>query len=138
MRYFPLSLVLAFLLATPATAAECGLGADFDNPKGAAECMLLTVTLKADQSKTFEEIGKHLDASGFWKKFPPAGIEIESWWVLPGLEHVITLRLPPSRLREVNLSIEKTVWGAFRVEIYPTYDYREIARQRREKALQAQ
>ena len=103
-----------------------------------SDYILLTVVLRHDQSRTFEEIGKQLDVKQFWKQFPPPGIEIESWYVMMGLGHVITLRVPPSRLREVNLSVEKTAWGVFRTDFYPTYDYREVARQRREKALEQQ
>ena len=103
-----------------------------------ADYILLTVVLRHDQSRTFEEIGKQLDVKQFWKQFPPPGIEIESWYVMMGLGHVITLRVPPARLREVNLSVEKTAWGVFRTEFYATYDYREVARQRREKALEQQ
>jgi hypothetical protein len=35
-------------------------------------------------------------------KFPPEGIVVESWYVAMGLGHVVTLRVPPARLREVN------------------------------------
>ena len=52
-----------------------------------------------------------------------------------GLGHVVTLRVPPARLREVNRSIEQNAWKAYRTDIYLTYDFREIARGQREKAL---
>jgi len=47
----------------------------------------------------------------------------------------VTLRVSPARLREVNRSIEQNAWKVFRTEIYLTYDFREIARSQREKAL---
>ena len=75
------------------------------------------------------------DDSGFWAKFPPEGITVESWYVAMGLGHVVTLRVSPARLREVNRSIEQNAWKVFRTEIYLTYDFREIARSQREKAL---
>ena len=84
--------------------------------------MMLTVFLKHDQSKTLGEINKELDATGFWKKFPPEGVEVVSWHVLMGIGQVVTLRLPGHRLREVNLAIEQSAWGAFRTEFYATYD----------------
>jgi hypothetical protein len=34
--------------------------------------------------------------------------------------------LPPDKLREVNLAFEHGVWGAFRTEFYPTYDYLKV------------
>jgi hypothetical protein len=52
-----------------------------------------------------------------------------------GIGQVVTLRFPASKLREVNLAIERNAWGAFRSEFYPTYDYTSIWQGRREKAL---
>jgi hypothetical protein len=43
-----------------------------------------------------------------------------------GIGHIITLRFPPDKLREVNLAFEHGVWGAFRTEFYPTYDYLKV------------
>ena len=44
-----------------------------------------------------------------------------------GLGQIVTLRFPAERLREVNRSIEDTAWGAFRTEMYATYDFMAIA-----------
>ncbi len=94
---------------------------------------LLTVFLRHDESKTLGEINEHLRQSGFFKRFPPPGIEVVSWYVMMGIGQVVTLRVPPERLREVNQVLEQTAWGGFRTEFYPTYDYRagaaEIRRQ---------
>jgi hypothetical protein len=38
----------------------------------------------------------------------------------------VTLSLPPSKLREVNLAIEQCAWGAFDTEFHPTYDFRPV------------
>ena len=38
--------------------------------------ILLTVILKYQQDKTLAEINAKLDAAGFWKKFPPEGVEV--------------------------------------------------------------
>jgi uncharacterized protein with GYD domain len=92
-------------------------------PKGD---MMLTVFLKHDQSKTLDEIDKHLKETGFNKSFPPPGVEVVSWYVMMGIGQVVTLRFPPEKLREVNLAIEHGAWGAFRTEFYPTYDYKSI------------
>jgi hypothetical protein len=89
--------------------------------------MMLTVFLRHDQSKTLGEIRKELDASGFFQKFPPAGVEVVSWYVMMGIGQVVTLRFPAEKLREVNLALEQSAWGAYRTEFYPTYDYRAIA-----------
>ena len=100
------------------------------------EHILLTVFLRHDQSKTLDEINAELDASRFWALFPPAGIAVESWYVMRGIGQVVTLRVPPQRLREVNLAVEKHAWGAFRSEFYPTYDFRQIAARLREQHSQ--
>jgi hypothetical protein len=50
-----------------------------------------------------------------------------------GIGHVITLRLPPEKLREVNVAFEKGAWGAFRTEFYPTYDYLQIFNELKQK-----
>jgi hypothetical protein len=86
----------------------------------------LTVILRHDQSMTVDEINDHLEKTGFRKSFPPEGVEIISYNIVMGIGHIITLRFPPDKLREVNLSFEHGVWGAFRTEFYPTYDYLKV------------
>jgi hypothetical protein len=88
--------------------------------------ILLTVFLKHQQDKNLGEINAKLDATGFWKKFPPAGIEVVSWYVMMGIGQVVTLRVPGHRLRDVNLALEQNAWGAFTTEFYPTYDFRPV------------
>lgn len=96
-------------------------------PAAPSDTMLLTVFLRHDQSKPLDEINAQLQRQNYYQKFPPAGIEIVSWYVMMGIGQVVTLRVPASRLREVNLAIEQAAWGAFRTEFYPTYDYKPIA-----------
>jgi len=88
--------------------------------------ILLTVFLKHQQDKNLAEINAKLDESGFWKKFPPEGIAVESWYVMMGIGQVVTLRVPANRLREVNLAIEQSAWGGFETEFYATYDFRPV------------
>ena len=88
--------------------------------------IMLTVILRYDETKTLDEIDDHLAKTGFIKNFPPEGVEIVSYHIVMGVGHIITLRLPPGKLREVNVAFEKGVWGAFRTEFYPTYDYLKI------------
>ena len=102
-----------------------------DNPLNEQNSIMLTVFLRHDQSKTLAEIGEHLGKTGFWKKFPPKGVEVVSWYVMMGIGQVATLRLPPDKLRDVNLAIEQNAWGAFRTEFYPTYDFRSVFEERR-------
>jgi hypothetical protein len=88
--------------------------------------ILLTIFLRHDQSKPLDEINNELRRQGYYKAFPPAGVEVVSWYVVMGIGQVITLRVPAERLRDVNLAIEKTAWGGYRTEFYLTYDYKAI------------
>ena len=87
------------------------------------ETQMITIFFRHNQSKNLDEIQAHLKDSGFWRDFPPPGIEIVSWVVMMGIGHVVTLRLPPSRLRELNIVVEKKAWKAFTTEFYTTYDF---------------
>ena len=100
----------------------------------ADNAVLLTIFLKHDQSRPLSELNAQLDKQNYYKTFPPAGVEVVSWYVMMGIGQVVTLRLPASRLREVNRAIENTAWGSYRTEFYPTYDYKPIAEQQRSKA----
>ncbi len=89
-----------------------------------SDAILLTIFLRHDQSKTLDEINDHLKKTGWYDKFPPPGVEIVSWYVMMGIGQVVTLRVPPDKLREVNRVIEESAWGGYRTEFYPTYDYK--------------
>jgi hypothetical protein len=80
----------------------------------------ITVFLKHDQSRPLSELNAQLDKQGYYKAFPPPGVEIVSWYIMMGIGQVVTLRLPASRLRDVNRALENTAWGAYRTEFYPT------------------
>lgn len=88
--------------------------------------VMLTIHLRHQKDKNLAEINQRLDATGFWKRFPPPGTEVVSWYVMMGIGQVVTLSLPPSKLREVNLAIEQCAWGAFDTEFFPTYDFQPV------------
>ena len=96
--------------------------------------LMLTIFLKHRQSMNLEEINVKLDQTGFWQKFPPDGVEVISWYVMMGIGQVVTLSLPPEKLRDVNLAIEKCGWGAFETEFYPTYDFLEVFKAKRQQS----
>ncbi len=100
----------------------------------AADAVLLTVFLRHDQSRPLAELNAQLAKQGFYKAFPPPGIEVVSWNVVMGIGQIITLRLPATRLREVNRVLEDTAWGAYRTEFYPSYDYKAVGLAEHEKA----
>ena len=75
-----------------------------------------------------------MQRTGFRENFPPPGVEVVSWYVMMGIGQVVTLRLPASRLREVNRIFESMAWGAYRTEFYPTYDYKAVGMGEHDKA----
>jgi len=91
-----------------------------------SNAILLTIFLRHDQTKTLGEINEHLKKTGWYDKFPPQGVEIVSWYVMMGVGQVVTLRVPPDKLRAVNRVIEQSAWGGYRTEFYPTYDYKPV------------
>src|SRR3979411_2917753 len=121
MRMAALAGVLAFssgAVAQPAPAPAENAAPTADN------AVMLTVFLKHDQSRPLSELNAQLERQGYSKAFPPAGIEVVSWYVMMGIGQVVTLRLPASRLREVNPLFEDKARGSHRTEFYPTYDYK--------------
>jgi len=96
--------------------------------------IMLTIFFKHDETRPLGELNAQLEKQGFYKAFPPEGVEVVSWYVMMGVGQVVTLRLPASRLREVNRIIETSAWGAYHTEFYPTYDYKAIGIANHEKA----
>jgi len=94
---------------------------------------MLTIFLRHDESKTLDQIDSQLKSTGFATHFPPAGVEVVSWYVMMGIGQVVTLRFPAERLRDVNLAIEHGAWGAFRTDFYPTYDYKSVWEAQRQR-----
>ena len=89
--------------------------------------VLLTVILHHDQSKSLEEILAHTKKTGFFRDFPPEGAELVSWVVAMSFGYIIQLRVAPDAVRNLNVYFEKKAWGAFRYEVYPSYDFKAIA-----------
>lgn len=109
---------------TPAAAHSVATPSDY---------VLLHFILRQDQSRNLAEIQQVMKEQKFWAEFPPEGIQVESWYVVMGLGHAITLRVPPARVREVNLAMERAAWKIFRTECYPAYDLKKVAEGFREK-----
>jgi hypothetical protein len=130
MRMFKPILAAALVLGTWAGAQGTPLPGVAPAGDGT---FLLTIFLKHDQGRPLEKLNEQLTAQGFFKAFPPQGIQVVSWYVMMGIGQVVTLRVPADRLREVNVALEKTAWGPFRTEIYPTYDFKAVAEQMRLK-----
>jgi hypothetical protein len=54
----------------------------------AGERVMLTILLKHQKDKNLAEINAKLDQTGFWKRFPPPGTEVVSWYVMMGIGQV--------------------------------------------------
>lgn len=86
------------------------------------EAFLLTVYLKHDQTMNISEINELAARNRLSEIFPPEGVEIVDHYVFMGIGQVIVLRVPPNRLRMVNIALEQGAWGAYQTEFYVTYD----------------
>jgi hypothetical protein len=90
------------------------------------DSVMVTILFKHQQDKNLPELRRVLEAQGFWDMFPPSDARVVSWTLAMGMGHIVTLKLPASALRRLNLAIENGAWGAFDSEIYITYDYKPI------------
>ena len=140
MRMAALAGVLAFssgaaAQTAPPQTAPAPAPAPAENAAPTADnAVMMTVFLKHDQSRPLSELNAQLQRQGYYKAFPPEGVEVVSWYVMMGVGQVVTLRLPAARLREVNRILENTAWGSYRTEFYPTYDYKAIGIAAHDKA----
>jgi hypothetical protein len=94
-----------------------------------ADKVLLTVFLHHDQSKTLDEIMAHARKTGFYRDWPPEGVEPVSWTVAMSHGFIITVRVDADKVRNLNRYMESKAWGAWRYEVYPSYDFTTIAAQ---------
>ena len=130
-RHVAFALLTCLAGAMPAAGQESAASGTSAAPSDKG-LMTLTIFLKHDEMQTLDEINARLKRQGFYETFPPPGVEVLSWNVLMGVGQVVTLRFPAERLREVNRAVEKSAWGGYRTEFYPTYDYRPTAAKERE------
>jgi hypothetical protein len=130
VKVIGLAALLASGLAGSASAQTAPAPAAALAPS-ASDAILLTVFLKHDQAKTLGQINEDLRQHGYFDQFPPQGVDVVSWYVVMGIGQIVTLRVPPAKLREVNRVLEDTAWGAYRTEFFPSYDYKAAAEQQR-------
>jgi len=133
------SLIEAIALAAVLASAGSANAQIAEPPAGDAAAtpdssILLTVFFRHDQSRPLSELNAQLARQGFYKAFPPPGVEVVNLVVAMGIGQIVTLRLPASRIREVNRVLEDTAWGAYRTEFYPTYDYKAAGMAEHDKA----
>lgn len=87
------------------------------------ETLLLTVVLRHHPGLTLDDVQSRLKAADWWERFPVEGTRVVSWTVAMGLGQIVTLEVPPHLLGEVNRELERSAWGVFKTECYPTYDF---------------
>ena len=119
-------LLVPSMICLSLTARSCGRTPPL-------ETMLLTVFLRHDQSNNLDAVQTKLKEAGWWDRFPPEGVEIASWTVAMGFGQIVTLRLPASKLAEVNVELERSAWGVFRTECYPAYDFMPVRERIKER-----
>lgn len=90
------------------------------------DSIMITIFLKHQQNKNLDSLQAIQKKNHFSDLFPPKSARVISWYVMMGVGQVVTVKIPASELRTLNLSIEKGAWGAFDTEFYPTYDYMPI------------
>src|SRR5580692_6844405 len=110
-RFSILSAALALALFMGADANAQTAPPAGSAPATADNAVMLTIFFKHDQSRPLGDLNAELAKQGFYRAFPPPGVEVVSWYVMMGIGQVVTLRLPASRLREVNRVLEDTAWG---------------------------
>ncbi len=132
--------VFAFFFTALRICTACADAQPQNAPEAIAplpkDTILLTIFFKHDESKTLGEINKELEHRNWMRDFPPDGVEVVSWYIMMGVGQVVTLKVPPEKVREVNRLIEEKAWGPFRTEFYLTYDYKNAASAAHEKARQ--
>jgi hypothetical protein len=95
--------------------------------------MLLTIVMKHHAGLTLDDVQARMKASGWWESFPPEGTRIVSWTVAMGFGQILTLELPPEKLPQVNVELERRAWGVFGTECYATYDFVPVRERIRER-----
>src|SRR5258708_8430492 len=91
--------------------AQTSLSPSENAAPSADNTVMLTVFLKHDQSRPLSELNAQLEKQGYYKAFPPPGVEVVSWYIMMGIGQVVTLRFPASPLRQVNRALENTTWA---------------------------
>lgn len=98
--------------------------------------MLLTIVLRHHAGLVLDEVQERLKASDWWERFPIPGTRVVSWTVAMGLGQIVTLEVPPHLLGQVNLELERSAWGVFATEVYPSYDFVPVRQNIRERVRQ--
>jgi len=116
------------MMSTPESGQPTGQPAAAPSPN-----ILLTVLLKHDQSNNLDAVQTKLKEADWWERFPPEGVKVVSWTVAMGFGQIVTLDVPAHLLPLVNVELERSAWGVFRTECFPTYDFVPVRERIRER-----
>ena len=128
MKRFFLAAALTLAILPAAAQQSEPVDLDASSMTLADDHVLITVIFRQDQSRPLDDLIAQMEETGFLSDFPPEGIEPVSWLNVMGFGQVATFAVPPSRLREFNVAIERHAWGPYRTEVYATYDFLDVAR----------
>ena len=103
-----------------------------------SDSIMITIMMKHHQDKNIEELREIREKNGFLENFPPPSARVINWYVMMGIGQVVTLKIPASELRNLNMAVEKSVWGAFSTEFYPTYDLYPVIKEAKENLKKGQ
>ena len=90
------------------------------------DSVMVTVVLRHLQENPVDSIQARVMKQKFYQKLNKSHSRIVSWNVVMGIGQIITLRFKPEYTREVNQVFESGVWGGFKTEFYPSYDFLPI------------
>jgi hypothetical protein len=81
------------------------------------------------------ELNAQLDKQGYYKAFPPPGVEVVSWYVMMGIGQVVTRRAARHHGFGKSTASSRTPPGAaIHTEFYSTYDYKAVGVAQHDKA----
>jgi len=95
------------------------------------DSIMITIMMKHHQDKNIEQLREIRNKNGFLENFPPKSARVISWYVMMGIGQVVTVKIPASERRALNMSVEQSVWGAFSTEFYPTYDLHPVMKEKK-------
>jgi len=100
---------LVLVLSGAAVKAQEIVASDKDS-------IMITIFLRHQQDKNLDSLQAIQARNKFSSMFPPKSARVVSWYVMMGIGQVVTVKIPASELRNLNLSIEHGAWGAFKTE----------------------
>lgn len=88
-----------------------------------SNAVLLTVLVDYRANSRRTGRNQWLDRSGFYKYFPPEDVDVVAVRELLGLGTMYTLRVPPSKMANVQSAVDVLAAEAVDVEVYPSYNF---------------